>query len=272
VNFAYQICVGMAKANDTHQIVHGGLKPENILVSKDGIVKITDFGLAKRFSILDEFPRIAAGSLPYMSPEQLRGEVVDTRSDIFSFGIILYEMFTGKLPYTFDTHALRGDATLWREKLEEFYSGKDFYSDRWNTNLWNSHPLIQEKDLDVFVGNCLFPYSGHRWQGFKNLANQIELEYGNILTAHNMDLTHGMNQQQKAFALMNIGKFDDALGVFNKILIENPENPDLRLGAAEALAHLGMTDSARNFINTARHLKPNIVIESNILSKILSRR
>ncbi|MGB5658410.1 MAG: serine/threonine-protein kinase, partial [Thermoanaerobaculia bacterium] len=91
-------------------VVHRDLKPGNVMVTDDGRVKVLDFGLAK---LLEEEPDlvatematealtrdgIAMGTIPYMSPEQVQGKAVDHRSDIFSLGIVLYEMSTGKLP------------------------------------------------------------------------------------------------------------------------------------------------------------------------------
>jgi TolB-like protein/tetratricopeptide (TPR) repeat protein/predicted Ser/Thr protein kinase len=89
-------------------IVHRDLKPQNIMVRPDGYVKVLDFGLAKRMaasridstvSIGPTLPGQIFGTIAYMSPEQMLGEEVDQRSDLFSFGIILYEMLTGKHPW-----------------------------------------------------------------------------------------------------------------------------------------------------------------------------
>ena len=91
------------EAAHKHHIVHRDIKPQNIIISKEGKVKVTDFGIAKAATSSTINSSAAMGSVHYMSPEQARGGYSDERSDIYSFGITLYEMLTGKVPFDGDT-------------------------------------------------------------------------------------------------------------------------------------------------------------------------
>ena len=100
IGIAIQVASGIAAAH-SHHIVHRDIKPQNIIISRDGKVKVADFGIAKAVSA-QTMNASAVGSVHYISPEQARGGYCDERSDIYSFGITLYEMAAGKVPFEGD--------------------------------------------------------------------------------------------------------------------------------------------------------------------------
>lgn len=101
VSIAIQVAKGMEAAH-SHHIVHRDIKPQNIIISKEGKVKVTDFGIAKA-ATSSTINSSAMGSVHYISPEQARGGYSDERSDIYSFGITLFEMLTGTVPFDGDS-------------------------------------------------------------------------------------------------------------------------------------------------------------------------
>jgi serine/threonine-protein kinase len=99
VDIALQITEGLIEAHE-HGIAHRDIKPANVVLTHDGTVKIVDFGLANLVGLPPENqPGLFMGTMPYMSPEQLRNEPVDHRSDIWSLGVTLVEMLTGSAPF-----------------------------------------------------------------------------------------------------------------------------------------------------------------------------
>ena len=123
VNFSLQIASGIEVAHDNH-IIHRDIKPQNIIVNSSGILKVTDFGIAKAATSATVSSN-AIGSVHYISPEQARGGFSDERSDIYSLGITMYEMVTGRVPFEGDNNV----AVALMHIQNEMISPREYYPD-----------------------------------------------------------------------------------------------------------------------------------------------
>ena len=102
ISISIQMVTGIQAAHNQH-IIHRDIKPQNIIISKDGKVKVTDFGIARATTSTNTISTNVMGSVHYTSPEQARGGIVDEKSDIYSAGITMYEMITGHVPFDGDS-------------------------------------------------------------------------------------------------------------------------------------------------------------------------
>ena len=123
IDFSIQIASALETAHENH-IIHRDIKPQNILVSKNGNLKVTDFGIAKAASA-NTLTSGAMGSVHYISPEQARGGYSDERSDIYSLGITMYEMVTGRVPFEGDNNV----SVALMHIQNEMVSPREYYPD-----------------------------------------------------------------------------------------------------------------------------------------------
>jgi serine/threonine protein kinase/Tol biopolymer transport system component len=169
VEYALQTAQGLGAAHE-RGIVHRDLKPENLFLTRDGVVKILDFGLAKLVipegggaqmplaTVSVTELGVVLGTVGYMSPEQVRGLVVDHRSDIFSLGTVLYEMLSGTRAFQGETAADTMSAILKEEPAELSATGRSLPS-----------------ALGRIVHRCLEKDPGERFQSVRDLAFNLEL-------------------------------------------------------------------------------------------------
>ncbi len=169
IDYAVQIARGLAAAHEKG-IVHRDLKPENLFLTKDGRVKILDFGLAKlkpetgdsgqtdmRTVSGGTQPGVVLGTMGYMSPEQVRGRATDKRSDLFSFGTILYEMLSGQKAFRGETAADTITAILTKEPADLSQANREI------------HP-----GLDRIVRHCLEKNPEERFESARDIAFDLE--------------------------------------------------------------------------------------------------
>ncbi len=155
-----QICKAMIKAHEL-DVIHRDLKPENVMILSDSHIKIADFGAAKVKNILSQDstkPQEIIGTLNYLSPERISGRNDDHRSDIFSFGVMAYELLTGTPP---------------------FY---DRDSAKVITNILNENPVplrffVPEatRELEYLINRCLEKMPAHRFQSFKDVMQALSV-------------------------------------------------------------------------------------------------
>jgi len=168
IELAIQLAQGLATAHE-QGIVHRDLKPENVFITRSGRLKILDFGLAKLrraqplaetmdgVTVAETNAGQVLGTIGYMSPEQVRGDAADQRSDIFSFGSILYEMLCGERAFKRNTGAETMTAILNEEPRE--FSGKS---------------LAVTPGLERIVRHCLEKQPGQRFQSAQDIAFALE--------------------------------------------------------------------------------------------------
>jgi serine/threonine protein kinase len=262
LSFAYQICLGMEHINRKNEAVHGDLKPENILVTSDGVVKITDFGLARYHRVIEgKFSAESAGTLPYMSYEHLKGEPLDQRSDIYSFGVIMYEMFMGRLPYDFPIQNLT--RTQYSIELEKFCQRVNFNCDDSRfVRLWDNvqDPRITQEVKDLTVG-CMYPRQHWRWDNFKEIGLFFDKYLREFLPIQDERLRQSdQDLHAAAVSFYQLGRLNRSLSLFNKALIKEPDNAELWRDAASALLDVGDSVTAANFLRKALHLDPAIEV------------
>jgi serine/threonine protein kinase len=305
LNFAIQFCHGMIHAQNKFKemgkpFVHRDIKPQNIMVTRDRVVKVTDFGLVKASAEMEgDIPEITVGegvhkmlslsksgnvcgTPPYMSPEQCRGEKdIDVRSDVYAFGCVLYEMLTGR--YIFDART-----------PEEFIK----HHLKTKPNSPDAH-----KELDKMVMKCLEKEPDKRYQDFNELDKTLSGIYHELtgkvtelpeataleaweLSNKGLSLAHlGLHQEaitcyrealkinsnyvlahnNLGIAYSAQGKLDEAVKEYREALRINPNYADVHINLGNAYCDQGKLDEAVREHQEALRINPNYAIVHLIL-------
>jgi len=239
ISYAIQICKGLHYAH-SKKIVHRDIKPDNIQILKDGKAKIMDFGIAKPEASTLTRTGIMVGTLAYMSPEQIKGTKIDNRSDIFSFGVLFYELLTYKRPFV-------GDSTTIMYKIVHDEPEK---------------MELQEDDLGNLLQEILMKcLQKNRDDRYRNCAEIVE-DLEKLISFKGI--------QQSIVELLDQGKTlcqqrrPEAVEKFDEILNLDPEHKEAKRLKEECLENI---DDVKTVLLNRPKIKPAKVAVKKVVAK-----
>lgn len=255
IDYAIQICRGMRYAGERAALMHGDLKPDNIMVTLDGQVKVTDFGLARVLPIwqwsddlrhqrnpirLRGSPaEVLGGTLPYMAPEQLEHSPnIGIWTDIYAFGVTFYEMLTGKLPFD----------SMRDESLIRMHLNKPVPDPR----------VLQPQlpaELVTIVITCLAKRPGDRYQTFAEVERDLQQVRSELLGQPFAAGATGGEQEtrggwaERGLAHMDLGEYREAHNCFLEVVRLDPDRAEGWLQLARARLKLWQYNEALQAID-----------------------
>jgi serine/threonine protein kinase len=231
---AVQFCDGMIFATTIVEgLVHRDITPGNIMITPDGVVKITDFGLVKALGAPTSERSI--GTPEYMSPEQFHTMDVDTRSDIYSFGVVLYEMIIGRPPFR-------------TENEEERWS----FCEKQHINTIPKNPRSLNSEipasLDSLVMKCLEKEPNDRYQSFEALRQALDNVYFEISSKHVSVPTdqspETWERSNRGYSLVELGRLDEGIAILKQTIQNDQNYPWAHLNLGYAYSKKGWLDQA----------------------------
>jgi len=258
LELSIQICSGMDHVSKAG-VVHGDLKPENIMLTETFDAKITDFGIAralgKKYLLesTEDDTFSFSGTSYYASPEQFTHfSYTDIASDIYACGVMMYEMFTGKLPFR-----KRRLVEIMEEKIIE----------RSWPRLKNLNTDVSKK-LDQLVLRCLEVAPHNRHGTFMDILSELQLIYYNYTHKRyrlqkNVRTEKAWDLNNRGYSLYNIGYAQEALRCFDEALEIMPEIPEVWLNKSKVLETLGRYKEAEVCLNHAITIDPSIVLKKS---------
>jgi len=247
LRWAIQFCHGMEYAYSRGVRCHRDIKPANIMISTDKTVKITDFGLA---GVLGT-PSVQkpVGTPEYMSPEQFETMDVDTRSDIYSFGVVMFEMLTGRRPFYIDVE-----------------------DERWNRCKQCHQEVLPDPprqinptvpiELERIVLKCLEKRPEDRYQSFDELRAHLEpllkRQTGEAMKLPTPDEFRASEWANKGKSLQHLRRFDEAIKCHDRALEINPQLAEVWSNRGNSLHSLGRFDEAIKCHDRALKINPQL--------------
>ncbi|MGH3853863.1 MAG: serine/threonine-protein kinase [Pseudonocardiaceae bacterium] len=221
-----EICDGMAYLSKAGEFAHLDLKPSNVLIDGAGHAKIADFGLSQRVRTRDgRYSPAPGGTWAYAAPEVIQQKPCDSRADIFSFGVLLYQACTGKLPYPFPLASTPNDQ---RAQMLDYYESpgpKDrtkelFY---WGQFTPTQVPVaLSNENISEIISSCLQKDMHNRPPSFRRLGEMLTWELGiPQVRAETFPLPEIDRQRRElalSQALVRIGRVDEAVRRLNRLL------------------------------------------------------
>lgn len=252
LDYAIQVCWGMAYAVEQGGIIHCDLKPDNIMVTIDGQAKVTDFGLARVMPtahglhgekrrpavVRSKLVSTTGGTLPYMAPELFEEPPKpDTASDIYAFGVMLYELLTGKLP---------------------FDAGREESVIRMHLHQQPLDPREIKPNLDPLAGpiilRCMSKRASERYNSFEEIEGDLQQLRTSIAgeayePAWASDLGASRDRlNERGLMHMDLGEWSDALACFRRSTELDPEQPRAWLNLARARLRMWQYNEALNAV------------------------
>lgn len=260
LTFGVQIADAIAEAH-SRGIIHRDIKPQNIIITARGQAKVMDFGLAKEIrqtAPLDSeaktvdvltTPGMVVGTVPYMSPEQVRGEGADARSDIFSFGTLLYEMLSGRNPFTAENPASTISAILTKEPQPLA---------RYAPNL--------SIELERIVRKCLEKNRERRYQTMRDLV----IDLGNVRREDSTGAPEAKHTEIRSLAVLPMANLsgDPAQEYFADGMTETLISGLAKVGALRVISRTSVMqykNSHKPLREIARELNVDAIVEGSVL-------
>lgn len=256
--WAIQFCYGMEYANLRGIKVHRDIKPDNILITLNKTLKITDWGLAKAFNIDDSHSGVPVGTPPYMPPEQfVDADSCTVKSDIYSFGIVLYLMVSGNLPFECN-HSSR---QRYFEKMHDLHANSPI-------------PKLNNK-LFPIIEKCLAKNQNDRWCNFEELRHELELLWEKSTVIPLPKPLEGAplgskEINQKGIAMKHLGRPEEAVGYHDKAIGIEPTFANAWNDKGIALWDIGKHKEALECFNKAIELDHEFVHPRNNKAGLLS--